>query len=312
MSTLLVASTGGHLAELYQLRAQVVPPGERVVWATFDSAQSRSMLQGEQVEYVPYTSPRDLRRVISTVPRAAGILRRHSVDCVVSTGSAIALSFIPLARAMGLRAHYIESAARSDGPSTTGRLLERIPGVLLSTQYRSWARDRWHYSVSVFDQFRATERLTERPHVRSIVVTVGTMTKYGFRSLVERVLAIAPPGVQIVWQTGVTDLRGLGVDGRQSMAQDELHAHIADADAVIAHAGIGSALAALSAGHRPILIPRSAARGEHVDDHQQQIARELRGLGLAAYREVDDLTWDDVEDAARYRTSRDGQAPRLA
>jgi hypothetical protein len=53
----------------------------------------------------------------------------------VSTGSAIALSFLPVARLRGVPCHCIESAARSASPSQTGRLLRRVPGVRLYTQY---------------------------------------------------------------------------------------------------------------------------------------------------------------------------------
>src|SRR5688572_23364836 len=44
LTTLLLASTGGHLAQLYQLQRRMVDPNEPVVWVTFDSPQSRSML----------------------------------------------------------------------------------------------------------------------------------------------------------------------------------------------------------------------------------------------------------------------------
>jgi UDP-N-acetylglucosamine transferase subunit ALG13 len=37
---------------------------------------------------------------------------------------------------------------------------------------------------------------------------------------------------------------------------------------VITHGGPGSIFMALESGHRPIAVPRSAAHGEHVDDHQ--------------------------------------------
>ena len=56
-----------------------------------------------------------------------------------------------------------------------------------------------------------------------------------------------------------------------------MQAAIDQADLVIAHAGIGSALTAFDAGLCPVLLPHSAARGEHVDDHQQLIADDLGG-----------------------------------
>jgi UDP-N-acetylglucosamine--N-acetylmuramyl-(pentapeptide) pyrophosphoryl-undecaprenol N-acetylglucosamine transferase len=303
MTTLLVAATGGHLAQLHQLRPRLVAAGTPVVWATFDSPQSRSLLADEVVEHVPYTAPRDYRNVAANIPRAMRILRDHHVDAVISTGSGIALSFLPVARLMGKHTHYIESAARSDGPSTTGRILRFVPGIRLSAQYDAWARPPWGRSVSVFDDFSSTRGEGASP-VRSLVVTLGTIEGYGFRRLLERLLQVAPEGVDILWQTGVTDVTGLPVSARSSMPQHELHAAMARADVVIAHAGIGSALGALNAGRRPILVPRRSSHGEHVDDHQLQIASELHGRDLAICREVNDLNWEDVQEAARWTVRR--------
>jgi UDP-N-acetylglucosamine transferase subunit ALG13 len=303
MTTLLVAATGGHLAQLHQLRPRLVEPGTPVVWATFDSPQSRSLLADEPVEHVPYTAPRDYRSVAANIPRAMRILRDHRVDTVISTGSGIALSFLPLARLMGKQVHYIESAARSNGPSITGRILRFVPGIRLSAQYDSWARPPWGRTVSVFDDFTSTPgEVTSL--VSSVVVTLGTIEGYGFRRLLERLLQIAPEGVKILWQTGVTDVTGLPISACSSMPQHELHAAMAKADVVIAHAGIGSALSALNAGRRPILVPRRSSHGEHIDDHQLQIASELHGRSLATCREVDDLSWGDVQEAARWTVRR--------
>jgi UDP-N-acetylglucosamine--N-acetylmuramyl-(pentapeptide) pyrophosphoryl-undecaprenol N-acetylglucosamine transferase len=304
LTTLLVAATGGHLAQLHQLRPRLVKAGSPVVWATFDSPQSRSMLADEIVEFVPYTAPREYRRVIANTSRAVRILRKYRVDNVISTGSGIALSFLPVAQAMGKDVHYIESAARSDGPSQTGRILQKIPGIRLSAQYRSWAQPPWGLSVSVFDDFAAIAAGPPAAGIRSLVVTLGTIEGYGFRRLLERLIEIIPPDVDVLWQTGVTDVSGLPISGTASMPQHDLHEAMARADAVIAHAGIGSALGALNAGRRPILVPRRSTHDEHVDDHQTQIARELHGRDLALYREVDELTWVDVQESARWEVRR--------
>jgi UDP-N-acetylglucosamine transferase subunit ALG13 len=47
------------------------------------------------------------------------------------------------------------------------------------------------------------------------------------------------------------------------------------ADVVITHAGVGSILLASRAGHVPVIVPRLARLGEHVDDHQVELARAL-------------------------------------
>jgi UDP-N-acetylglucosamine transferase subunit ALG13 len=69
---------------------------------------------------------------------------------------------------------------------------------------------------------------------------------------------------------------------------------------VVAHAGTGSALAALEAGKCAILVPRERAHGEHVDDHQVEMARELAGRSLVVAREAADVTVADLEEAAAW------------
>jgi UDP-N-acetylglucosamine transferase subunit ALG13 len=50
---------------------------------------------------------------------------------------------------------------------------------------------------------------------------------------------------------------------------------------VVCHSGSGIIGAALRHGRRPLVLPRRHEAGEHVDDHQIQIARKLEELGLA-------------------------------
>lgn len=50
-------------------------------------------------------------------------------------------------------------------------------------------------------------------------------------------------------------------------------------DIFISHAGVGSVLCALRAGHVPILFPRLKKYSEAVDDHQAELAEALAGRG---------------------------------
>jgi UDP-N-acetylglucosamine--N-acetylmuramyl-(pentapeptide) pyrophosphoryl-undecaprenol N-acetylglucosamine transferase len=304
---LLVASTGGHLAQLHRLWPRLEGVPQRAVWVTFDTPQSRSLLAGEEVHFVPLVRPRDLRNVLRNMRVARKLFRQHSVRAVVSTGSGIALSFLPLARASGIPTLYIDSAARSAGPSVTGRLLALVPGVRLLSQYPAWAGDHWGYSGSVFDEFEP-EPPTPAPRLRKIVVTLGTID-YPFERLVRRLVEILPADVEVFWQLGETRLAPPSGEVTGMAPADELRAEIAEADVVIAHAGVGSALGALESGRRPVLVPRRASFGEHVDDHQEQIAGELERRGLAVQAEADELSYVHLEAAAAGGV---GRADRLA
>lgn len=270
---------------------------------TFDTSQARSLLAGEDVIYARYTASRDMRGVLVNTGVARRVLTTGRYRNVVSTGSAIALSFLPLANTLGARCHYIESATRVTGPSLTGRLLARVPGIHLYNQYPAWAGGRWRFVGSVFDAFTARP-VTPPAAIRRVVVTLGTAKTFGFRRLVERLVAVLPPDAEVLWQTGCTDTGGLAIDARTAVGAGELDAAMRAADVVVCHAGTGSALGALEAGRCPVLVPRSAAHGEVVDGHQELLAAELTGRGLAVRADASELTLDHLRDAAGLRIDR--------
>jgi UDP-N-acetylglucosamine--N-acetylmuramyl-(pentapeptide) pyrophosphoryl-undecaprenol N-acetylglucosamine transferase len=306
---LMLASVGGHLKDLAQLAPRLPGGGtDEELWVTFDTPQSRSLLEGRQVVFVRDTPSRDAKSIALNAVAASRLLRKHRVDCVVSTGAGVALSFIPLARMLGAECHYIECSARCDGPSVTGRLLERMPHVNLYTQHECWEDGPWQYRGSVFEGFvPAAPRRPRRKH--RIVVTLGT-NPFGFRRLVERLVEILPEDADVLWQTGSTDTWGLGIDARPSLPAAELDYALSRADLVIAHSGSGSALSALDAGLKPILVPRRKRYEEHVDDHQEELASALSSRKLAFAREVDDLTADEIRAVMGARvTSTDDPPP---
>lgn len=310
MSTLLVTSVGGHLTQLHRLVPRLLGIDSDRQWVTFDTPQSRSMLKDESVIYVDYTGPRDFTNILRHSLVAKRLFRgNHPFSTVISAGSGIALSFLPLGRMRGASCHYIESFTRSAGPSATGRLLSRIPGITLYSQYPSWARPPWNYAGSVFDSFVPGPRMQEDREIRRAVVTLGTMEDYAFRRLVERALAVLPPAVDVLWQVGCTDVSDLPIEAHRQLPARLLQETIEESDVVIAHAGCGSSVSALEAGKMPVLIPRSAAHGENIDDHQSLLAEELSRRDLAVVRSVENLTIDDLRLAACSSVNAD---PRLA
>ncbi|GAA5021895.1 glycosyltransferase [Terrabacter aeriphilus] len=285
-----------------------------VEWATFDDPQSRSLLAGETVHHVRYIAPRDLAATLSVGRDALRIVRRGRFDLVVSTGSAIAVPFLGAARALGRTSHYVESAARSQGPSVTGRIVSRIPGVRLHTQYSGWSGRRWQPGVSLFDAYVAEDVSEPRSRARRVVVTLGTMRTYEFRSAVDALLATLPevlaPDAEVLWQVGCTDVSDLPIVARSSVPADEMRQAVETADLVIAHAGVGSALSALDAGLCPVLLPRRAARGEHVDDHQLYIAQALADRSIAVSCGSEELTVEHLSRAMRTAVRSRPQAGR--
>jgi UDP-N-acetylglucosamine--N-acetylmuramyl-(pentapeptide) pyrophosphoryl-undecaprenol N-acetylglucosamine transferase len=88
-------------------------------------------------------------------------------------------------------------------------------------------------------------------------------------------------------------------------------AAIRGADVVVAHAGTGIALMALENGKCPILVPRRAMHGEHVDDHQLTIALELALRDLCISRDADSLKARDLVAAASRTVTKVTDPPPL-
>jgi UDP-N-acetylglucosamine transferase subunit ALG13 len=314
MRTLLVSTDGGHLSELVAV-AERLPSDvvDNAVWACIDSVHSRSVLSGKHAEFVPRVKPKDYVAVMSSIPVAHRLHRKYRFDQVISTGSGIALSYLPYLRLRGVKAHYVESATRLTEPSVAGRVLQRVPGINLYTQYENLADSRWHYAGWVYDRFRSTA--ITPPPVKRAVVVLGTMRSYEFRRFLEYVVPLLGRGgaleqaqgfpVETMWQTGITPTDGYDIDAQAFVPSHELDAAIADADLVIGHAGAGTTLTALTAGRFPVLVPRAAAKNENMDDHQQLFARLLDERGIAMHREPETLTADDLVTAASRRVEVD-------
>jgi UDP-N-acetylglucosamine transferase subunit ALG13 len=302
MRTLLVASEGGHLVELHLLADHLSVAADRA-WVTFDTPQSQSLLADQEVYFAPFVGTRDLVGTIRAARWTRGFLRGQQFDTVVSTGAGIALAILPLAASAGADCYYIESAARTTGPSLTGRLLTPFRSIQLHTQHPRWAGQRWTYRMSVFDGFWAVP-VAHPLAPRRVVVSLGMHKGFSFRRLLDQLVQIIPSGTDVLWQVGDTDASGLDIDARVSVPTPELSRAMAQSDVVISHAGVGSAVSALAAGKRPILVPRRKRFGEHVDDHQPGIAVELERRQLAFHVEADELQWSDVTRATAWRVKR--------
>jgi len=295
---LLVASTGGHLTQLAKIAARLEVSVDST-WVTFDSPQARSLLSRyRDVRYLPYVAPRDARGVLRTARAVARVARASRYDAVMSTGAGVALSLAAVPK--GVRRLYVESVSRVSGPSLTGRLLARVPGVERRTQHPGWASKRWPYEFTLLDDYAVVPKQlgarTTGPI--SVLVTLGTIQPYRFDAALEAVKRVLGPDDRVFWQVGVTSGVDLPGDVRESMGRLELHAMAAQCDVVISHAGVGTAVDLLELGISPVLLPRRAEHGEHVDDHQLQIGTMLGDRQLATVRLPEELTRDDLFAAA--------------
>lgn len=300
----LVASAGGHIDQAFEIAGRFAERSERF-WIATRTPQTEALLAEERVEWVPDVRSRQALRAAKTLPGAFKIMRRNRPRMLVSTGSALAVPYMLAARATGVGVIYVESATRLAGPSVTGRIAERIPGVQLFCQGKDWNRRRWTFFGSIFDRYQA-EPATPQP-VKSALVTVGS-EQFPFARALEAARE-ALVGVETCWQTGNTSVHGLGLEGdiRPWWRGDELAQRALEADVVLTHAGVGSILMVLRTGACPVVIPRMHELNEHIDDHQTQLSVTLaqRDLVVVAHP-GDDLASCIQEAASRRIVTSDG------
>lgn len=108
-----------------------------------------------------------------------------------------------------------------------------------------------------------------------IFLTVGTGPD-GFDRLVRGVDDIAPDlDEPVCAQIGRGEYVPEHLDWFRFTSEAAIHDLYREADLVVAHAGAGTLLTALSYGTPVVVLPRLAGRGEHTDDHQLELARAL-------------------------------------
>ena len=117
-----------------------------------------------------------------------------------------------------------------------------------------------------------------------IFVTVGT-EKYPFDRLIRAIdeAAARLPGEPVLVQAGQSRFVPQACRWERAYPYAEMEGYIAQARVVVAHAGVGSILLCLRHGKIPVVMARLRAFGEHVDDHQLQIAERMARMGCVLH-----------------------------
>ncbi|MFZ3072932.1 MAG: glycosyltransferase [Thermodesulfobacteriota bacterium] len=113
----------------------------------------------------------------------------------------------------------------------------------------------------------------------STFVSVGN-AKQPFRRLLDAIAHLAPSLPQpVIVQHGHTPFASTACQITAFMGMEEFAHHVKTAELLILHAGAGSVIHAIEADKCPVVMPRRANLGEHVNDHQIEFARTLAEAG---------------------------------
>jgi len=95
---------------------------------------------------------------------------------------------------------------------------------------------------------------------------------------------------RVVAQIGRSDYEPINFAFHRFLDKAEFEKFISEADMIVAHGGAGTIITALKHKKPVVAFPRLAKYGEHVDDHQREIAHAFAKTGHVLYcGENDDL-----------------------
>ena len=121
-----------------------------------------------------------------------------------------------------------------------------------------------------------------------IFVTVGGM--HAFERLIREMDRIAGElDEQVMMQIGSTSYEPQNCNYFRFMPRNDIEELYAGARVIVCHAGTGSILTALKYNKQLILVPRMKKYGEHIDDHQLEIAREMESRGITVVYDIGNL-----------------------
>ena len=119
-----------------------------------------------------------------------------------------------------------------------------------------------------------------------IFVTIGTNEPFDrLLDAVDRLTTSEP----IVVQCGSSGVRPARAECVSYLPFETVLRYMSEARVVVSHAGVGSILAALGCGKRPVVVPRIHRLGDAVDDHQLELGRKLADADLVTLVEDPDL-----------------------
>lgn len=118
-------------------------------------------------------------------------------------------------------------------------------------------------------------RALEQHGGMNVFVTVGTQLPFDRLIRIVDQWAGLTPRARVFGQIGPTKYRPQHMEWEPFIDAGECRRRVAEANAVVAHAGMGTIITALELGTPIVVVPRLASLGEHRNDHQIATARNL-------------------------------------
>ncbi len=138
MKIALVASSGGHLYELFCIRD--FWKDRPRFWVSFPTSDAKYLLRDEKsVYWAAFPTVRNIPNMLRNVVLAWRVLRAERPTLILTTGAGVAAPFVWVGRLLGIRSVFIESITRISEISLTARLVYPFADHLL-VQWEELAR----------------------------------------------------------------------------------------------------------------------------------------------------------------------------
>jgi beta-1,4-N-acetylglucosaminyltransferase len=122
VDVLLVCTAGGHLMQLWSLRAAWADRSHAWVVGAHDGPDVESLLAGDRLHLAHSPAARSPRKLALNLLLARRLLRQLRPKVLITTGAAVAVPFVWMARLRGIPVAYVETLARAERPSLSLRL----------------------------------------------------------------------------------------------------------------------------------------------------------------------------------------------
>lgn len=272
----LATSHGGHLELLLALEAAWA--GRTHLWVTPHSPQADRM-EREGRPIAPIVNPwRNPLSVLRNAGQALRLLLRTRPRVVVSAGAGVAVPLCLLARLVGARLVFVETTARVDRGSASGRILHRFAHAFLV----QWPELQRAYGRAELCRPALMERVGPPAPGRGTFVSAGSHGKPFVRllELVDGAVAAGVLPAPVTVQARPGEWGSERLEPVDELRPEEIEQAVREAEVVVCHGGSGLISLALRAGRTPLVLPRRGAHGEHFDDHQVRMVEKLDELGL--------------------------------
>lgn len=139
-----------------------------------------------------------------------------------------------------------------------------------------------------------------------IFVAVGTQ-KFQFNRLLKAIDDLIARGQlsdEVFAQIGHSDYMPQNYRYKDFLSKDEFASCISGCDILVTHSGVATIIAGLKLEKKVVVVPRFAHYGEHVDDHQLQIAESFSDSNFVLMCKNPDNLAQSIRQAGTHQFSK--------